>query len=141
VVPDGEPLVVQAMVQNRDVGFVHPGQEVEVKVETFTFTRYGLLHGIVESVTKDAVSGDRRKTSDQSGGDLDTGSRFGEAAGAPVYMARVRLDRQTIRVDDKDEPIGPGMAVTAEIKTGNRRVINYLLSPLQRYQNDALHER
>jgi len=140
VVPEGHELEIEAMVQNRDVGFVHEGQPVEVKVETFNFTRYGLLHGIVESVSRDAVNQDQRKRPDGTAAEGRTQPES-EQTDEPVYIARIRLDRNSVTVDGHAEPLGPGMAVTAEIKTGRRRVIDYLLSPLRQYQQEALRER
>jgi hypothetical protein len=55
IVPADAALEVEAMVSNRDIGFVHPGQEAQVKIDTFNFTRYGLLHGRVMSVSRDAI--------------------------------------------------------------------------------------
>jgi len=140
VVPEDHELEIEAMVQNRDVGFVHVGQPVEVKIETFTFTRYGLLHGTVESISRDAITEDQRKRPDDQAND-SRDQRDADKAGEPVYVARIRLDRNSVMVDGKAEPLGPGMAVTAEIKTGRRRVIDYLLSPLRQYQNEAMRER
>jgi hemolysin D len=141
VVPEDHELEIEAMVQNRDVGFVHVGQPVEIKVETFTFTRYGLLHGTVESISRDTVSEDKRKTPDQKAAAADQASQGDDQAGAPVYVARIKLEKSSIMVEGKAEPLGPGMAVSAEIKTGRRRVIDYLISPLRQYEQEALHER
>jgi hemolysin D len=141
VVPDDHELEIEAMVQNRDVGFVHIGQPVEVKIETFTFTRYGLLHGTVESISRDVVSDDRRKTPDQKAATADQSSQGDDQAGAPAYVARIKLEKNGIMVDGRFEPLGPGMEVSAEIKTGRRRVIDYLLSPLRQYEAEALRER
>ncbi|MCB1392868.1 MAG: hypothetical protein KDJ71_06585 [Nitrobacter sp.] len=58
-----------------------------------------------------------------------------------VYAARISLDRTHMQIDDRNAQLAPGMAVTAEIKTGQRRVIEYLLSPLLRYRHDAARER
>ena len=117
------------------------GQEAEIKIDTFNFTRYGLVPGRVLSVSQDAIA--REKPSDQLGA-----QRPGEAASASepkgqelVYSARVSLDRTQMRVEDKLVNLSPGMAVTVEIKTGSRRIISYLLSPLIRYKQEILHER
>ncbi len=144
LVPEDQPLVVEAMVQNRDVGFVHEGQEVEVKVDTFTFTRYGLLHGIVESVSRDAVNEEQRRSGDETGGrggQRADGTASAQGQGGSVYNARIRLDKTDMMVDGRLQPLGPGMSVIAEIKTGRRRVIDYLLSPLGEYAHDGLRER
>ena len=140
VVPVGTHLEVEALVSNRDIGFVHPGEEAEIKVETFNFTRYGLLHGRVMHVSQDAIT--REKSQDKSGGkpqgsDSNTDPKPDEL----VYAARVSLDRTQMEVENKLVNLSPGMAVTVEIKTGSRTVLNYLLSPLLRYKQESLRER
>jgi hemolysin D len=137
VVPDNQQLSVEAQLANRDVGFIHPGQDVAVKVETFNFTRYGLIHGKVVSISRDAVAAADRRA-DDSGGDAPPTA---PAAGSPAYTARISLPRSTMMVDGRVEALLPGMAVTAEIRTGRRTIINYLLSPLARKTSEALHER
>jgi hemolysin D len=139
VVPEDGSLVVEAMVPNRDVGFVHEGQEVEVKVETFTFTRYGLIHGRVVGLSRDAVTEDQRKSDRPD--ERDRAGKDDDGTGSPAYVARVALDRTSLEVDGKEQQLGPGMAVTAEIKTGSRRILSYLLSPLRQYATDAGRER
>jgi hemolysin D len=136
VVPDGERLTVEAALANRDVGFVHPGQDVQVKVETFSFTRYGLIHGRVLDVSRDAV------TPAASADDVASGAPGPrKAGGSPAYIARIGLDRSDMMIDGRLEPLVPGMAVTADIRTGRRTVIDYLLSPLARRAEESLHER
>jgi hemolysin D len=141
VVPADSPLEIEANVSNRDIGFVQTGQEVQIKVDTFTFTRYGLLHGNVLSVSHDSVA--REKPLDKNGNTQSTnGDKSSEPAGQELsYAARISLDRTQMTVDDKTVELMPGMAITAEIKTGSRRVISYLLSPLLRYGHDSLRER
>ncbi len=143
VVPDGSRLEVQAMLPNREVGFVHPGQPAEVKVEAFTYTRYGLLHGKVAGVSRDALqTGERDGARDRekpSSAASDDGAESGQKGSA--YVARVALDRTSVDTEQGPLPLEPGMAVTAEIKTGRRRVIDYLLSPLLRYKHEGLRER
>ncbi|WP_166303266.1 HlyD family type I secretion periplasmic adaptor subunit [Bradyrhizobium sp. 2S1] len=141
VVPSESHLEIEAMLSNRDIGFVHPGQQAEIKVDTFNFTRYGLLHGEVLSVSSDAITRDRPQgaSNDRAQGSVQSGS---ESRGQELeYAARVSLDRTQMQVEDKQVKLGPGMAVTVEIKTGTRRIISYLLSPLARHQQEALRER
>jgi hemolysin D len=121
IVPNDDTLEVEARLQNRDIGFVRVGQPVEMKVETFAFTRYGLIPGEVQSISGDGV--------------LD------EKTGQVQYPARIRLLSSTMRVDGRDVALGPGMNVTVEVKTGSRRVIEYLLSPILRYNQEAIRER
>lgn len=135
IVPDNQQLTVEAQLANRDVGFVHPGQDVAVKVETFTFTRYGLVHGKVIDVSRDAVAQATRQAEDPTVQQPQT------AAASPTYLARIRVDQTSMVVDGRREALMPGMAVTAEVKTGRRTIIDYLLSPLARKTNEAMHER
>jgi len=141
IVPADSHLEVEAMIPNRDVGFVHVGEAAEIKVDTFNFTRYGLLHGEVLSLSQDAIS--RDKPADKNGaGAKDAVAETSEPQGQElVYATRVSLDRTEMNIEGKRLPLSPGMAVTVEIKTGSRRVIEYLLAPLLRYRQDALHER
>src|SRR6266436_2757929 len=141
VVPLDSRLEIEAMVSNRDIGFVHPGQQAEVKVDTFSFTRYGLLHGEVINVSQDAITRDKPqdKSNDKTPGTETTSS---EPKGQEMnYAARVSLDRTQMQVDNKLVNLSPGMAVTVEIKMGTRRIISYLLSPLVRYKQEMLRER
>ncbi|MER3424729.1 MAG: hemolysin secretion protein D, partial [Nitrospiraceae bacterium] len=117
VVPQDHPVEVEAQVENKDVGFVKEGQSVEIKVETVPFTLYGTIPGRVLSVSDDAAPM--------------------EKVGL-VYPTRVSLERSTILVDGKPVTLSPGMVVTVEIKTGQRRVIEYLLSPLLKSVKESL---
>jgi hemolysin D len=141
IVPNDSQLEIEAMVSNRDVGFVHAGDEVEVKVDTFDFTRYGLLHGHVLSVSSDAIVRDNandKSNEKQNGSTTATSEPKGQEL---TYAARISVDRIQMQVEDKKVNLSPGMAVTAEIKTGSRRIISYLLSPLVRYKQETLRER
>ncbi len=140
IVPQDSKLEVEAMVSNMDVGFVREGQEAEVKVDTFNFTKYGLLHGIVESVSADAVTQQTQSQAQQPRSQQNPADATPDA-GSLAYAARVSLDRSNMEIDGRDVRLTPGMAVTVEIKTGQRRVISYLLSPLLRFQRESLHER
>jgi hemolysin D len=140
VAPSDSPIEVKAMVSNHDIGFVQAGQRAEIKVDTFNFTRYGLLHGKVVSVSQDSIV--REKPRDKSRGTLGGDESSSEPPDQELsYAARISLDRTQMRVDDNLVNLIPGMAVTAEIKTGTRRIISYLFSPLLRYGHDSLRER
>lgn len=120
VVPAGQPVEVEALLENKDIGFVRPGQEVEVKVETFNFTKYGVLSGTVQNVSSDAIQDEKLGL---------------------VYSARILLKEDRIQVNGQDVLLSPGMAVRAEVKTDKRRVVEYFLSPLQQYGNESIRER
>jgi hemolysin D len=114
IAPSSYQTEVEALLENRDVGFVKPGQHVEVKVDTFPFTRYGTVPGTVAFVSRDAVTDEKRGL---------------------VFVARVKLDPSS------SIPVTPGMAVTAEIATDRRRVIDFFLDPIRRTTAEALIER
>lgn len=120
VVPEHTPLEAEVMVLNKDVGFVHEGEPVEIKVDAFPYTRYGTLHGTVIHVSRDAVKDEKLGL---------------------IFPAQVQMTQAWIAVDNKAVPLQAGMSVTADIRTGDRRVIDYLLSPLQQYKSEALRER
>jgi hemolysin D len=141
VVPRDSRLEIEAMVSNRDIGFVQAGQDAEIKVDTFNFTRYGLLHGRVLSVSQDAIVRDRPqgRSADRDAGAADETS---EPKGQELsYSARISLDRAAMQIDERTVALTPGMAVTVEIRTGSRRILDYLLSPLLRYRQEVLRER
>jgi hemolysin D len=139
VVPSDSRLEIEAMVPNSDIGFVHAGQDAEIKVDTFNFTRYGLLHGEVLSISQDAVVRQQDRPGNRVPGSLNETS---EPKGQELnYTARISLDRDWMQVDEKIVRLSPGMAVTVEIRTGSRNILSYLLSPLRRYSQEALRER
>lgn len=111
---------IEAVLDNKDVGFVKVGQRAEIKVETFPFTRYGTLAGNVSYVSSDAVQDEKRGL---------------------IFQARVRLASARMRVDERNVTLTPGMAVTAEIATGKRRVIEFFLDPIKKTVYEGLRER
>jgi hemolysin D len=145
IVPEDSHLEIEAMVSNQDIGFVRPGQIADIKVDTFNFTRYGLLRGTVLSVSQDAVISDKGMSGAMDGIDPQKASASpdttDERKQGLVYQARVSVDNTRMQVEDKIVNLEPGMGVTVEIKTGSRRVIQYLISPLLRYRHESLTER
>jgi hemolysin D len=134
VAPANGQVEVEARLSNQDIGFVHAGMTAEIKVQTFPFTRYGLIHATVLSVSRDAVS-------DPKPSDPTPDPNAPQANNDLRYLMRLRLDRDTMIVDGKPTKLTPGMMVTAEIKTGRRRVIDYVLSPLAKATEEAGRER
>lgn len=120
IVPKEQSVEVEAMLENKDIGFVNVGQDVEVKVDTFNFTKYGVVHGKVISISNDAIEDEKRGL---------------------LYSIQITLDKNKILVGDKWVALSPGMSVVAEIKTNQRRVIDYFLSPLQQHIAESLDER
>jgi len=141
IVPAESRLEIEAMISNRDIGFVEVGQDAAIKVDAFNFTRYGLLQGKVLSVSPDAISHDKpqdKPTDKPQGAEASSSEPKGQDLS---YAARVSLDRTRMQVEGKSVNLSPGMAVTVEIKTGSRSIISYLLSPLARYKQETLRER
>jgi hemolysin D len=140
VVPDQGQVTADVTLENKDVGFVNLGQEAEIKLETFPYTRYGTVPAKVTTITADAVmqSAQQEAAARQSG---DLQGKQAAPSGGAVFPATLTLSQNTIHVDGKDFRLTPGMNVTAEIKTGQRRVIEYLLSPVQSYAKESLRER
>jgi hemolysin D len=122
VVPTSNHLMVEATIDNQDIGFVNTGQPAEVKIEAFPYTRYGVLHGTVEQVSNDAKQDDSDKKK-------------------WVFTAQVALPTDNMMIEGKQIHLTPGMTVTVEIKTGRRRIMSYLLSPLIQHARESLHER
>ncbi|HGG6556737.1 TPA: HlyD family type I secretion periplasmic adaptor subunit [Salmonella enterica subsp. diarizonae serovar 61:i:z] len=120
IVPADEPVEVEAFVENQDIGFIHPGQSVAVKIETFNYTRYGFITGTVKSVSRDAIEDEKRGL---------------------IYSVRIALSRKEMDIGGRPVAVSPGMAVRAEIKTDRQRVIDYFLSPLRVYIDESLRER
>lgn len=120
LVPSQDGLEVEAMILNKDVGFIHPGQAAAVKLEAFPFTRYGTVPGRVKRISRDAVQ------------DKDLGL---------VYVATISLERSWIEVEENRIALSPGLAATVDIRTGTRAIISYLLSPLQTSIAQAAREK
>jgi hemolysin D len=120
IVPEDGAVTAEVVVENKDIGFVRAGQEAAVKLEAFNFTRYGTVPARVSWVTADAVNDEKR---------------------GAIFPATLELQTRDIEVDGKRITLAPGMSLTAEIKTGRRRVIEYLLSPVQQRVGSSLQER
>lgn len=120
VVPEHKKLLVKAIINNQDIGFIKVGQRAEIKVEAFPFTRYGTLEGTVVQVSNDAEQDDKLGL---------------------IFTAQVALPQDRMHIDDRWIDLTPDMALTAEIKIGKRRLISYLLSPLVQHASNSFHER
>ncbi len=120
IVPDGAEVAAEVLLENKDVGFVQAGQAAEIKIDTFLFTRYGTVPATVQHVTPDAVTDDRQRA---------------------MFPVRLVLGHTHLQVDGRRLPLTPGMTVAAEIKTGRRRVLDFVLSPVQSTLKESLRER
>ena len=120
IVPDHHPIEIEALLENKDIGFVKKDQNAEIKIETFPYTRYGIIKAKVAYISQDAINDEKRGL---------------------TYLVHIQPERNKIQVDEKSVALSPGMVVSVEIKTGSRRVIEYFLNPLMQYANESLRER
>lgn len=120
VLPRDARLVIDARVSPRDIGFVTEGQPVNIKVQAFDFARYGVLPGLVERISAGAFIDDQ---------------------GQPYHRVRIGISRNHVGQDPSFAEVAPGMTVQADIVTGEKTVLQYLLKPLFAYGEEALHER
>ena len=120
LIPKGVPLIIKATVQNQDIGFVTKKMEAAVKIDTFDFQKYGLIHGHVKHIADDAIEDEKL---------------------GPVYEITIDPKETTLRVEGKELTINPGMSVTAELKVGKRRVIEFFIYPMIKYLDEGLSVR
>jgi hemolysin D len=143
IVPAEGGLEIECYMPNKDIGFIKPGQEAVVKVESFPFTRYGTLPAHVIRVSREAIP---EPDAEQQEGNPARPSHSTLAAGAQrvqnlFFPVTLVLEKRTIRTDGEEIPISNGMAVTVEIKTGYRRIIDYVFSPFVEVTSNAMKER
>ncbi|MTJ82085.1 MAG: HlyD family type I secretion periplasmic adaptor subunit [Telmatospirillum sp.] len=136
IVPRDSRLEIEALVANRDIGFVHAGQTAEIKVDAFNFTHYGLVAGRVSGLSSDAIvpDGENKRAGMERNVTEDTGNDY-------AYSARVSINKSSMIIDGRDVELKPGMSVVVEINTGKRHVINYILSPLLKTLSESFDER
>ena len=120
IVPDNYQMQAKVLILNKDIGFIRQGQETVIKIEAFPYTRYGYLTGRVQTISYDAIEHEQLGL---------------------VYAAIIALDSDTLNIEGHPVRLTAGMNITAEIKTGKRRVLDYLLSPLQTKIDESLRQR
>jgi hemolysin D len=120
IVPEGGTVEHEVWIENRDIGFVHAGQDAEVKVETFGFQRYGTLEGRVKSIATEAKEDEKRGL---------------------IYQCFIETSRDYFIIGENKIQLLPGMSVTGEIKIRQKRIIEYFLDTFRKYRSEALRER
>jgi hemolysin D len=129
IVPKDEPLMAEVAIRNEDVGFVDVGQAVKLKLQAYPFQKYGLIDGVVHLVGADSNNSDPQKA---------TAMGYSPQS----YKAWVSLTSQTFKAPGQAAlRLTPGMLVQAEISQGQRTVLEYLLSPIQKVVQEAARER
>lgn len=143
IVPENGELEVEAYLANKDIGFVREGQEVSVKVDSFPFTRYGMLIGRVRRVARDAIPQSEASQIEGNPSRPGESQMFGGAQRMQnlVFPVTISLDKRHLSIEGQQVPVTPGMTVTTEIKTGSRRILEYLFSPIVETTSEAMRER
>ncbi len=140
IVPRQHQVEIEAFIENRDVGFVAQGQAAQVKIETFDYTKYGMLSGRISHVSRDAIDQNTRASNAASvPGSQDEMKK--QMPKGPVYAVRVLLEHTAMNIDGRQVVLTPGMSVSIEIKTGSRRIIEYFLSPLIQHVHESFNQR
>ena len=142
IVPKQNQVEVEAFLENKDIGFVHEGQPAAVKIDAFDYTKYGTVPAIVTHVSQDAIEDGKSDSSAAPNGSASSNSAQAAAGVKGLrYSSKITLNKTTMDIDGKQMPLSDGMSVNVEIKTGTRRVIEYILSPLVQHEHEALNER
>lgn len=146
IAPAKPSLQVEALVPNTDIGFLKLGQGAVIKVDAFPFTRFGTVRGHIVRIAAGAIEEQeaKRQLADAVAAANEATASAGASPGsAPsfVFPITIALDQNSIPVDGTDIPLASGMSVVAEIRTGERRIIDYLVSPLAKISSEAFKER
>lgn len=140
IVPMNAQVEIEAFVENKDIGFIREGQQAEVKIEAFDYSKYGTIKGKVSHVSKDAIdpNGTAAMETLQN---KDKQKKDQENPKGAVYSVKVVLDQNYMNIDGRNVLLTPGMSSSIEVKTGSRRIIEYFLSPLIQHSRESLNER
>ena len=118
--PAEKPLMIKAKVINRDIGFIKIGMPVSIKIDTFDFQKYGILHGTISSISQNSIE------------DKDLGL---------IYEVYIKPTEDTLLIDNKEQKISTGMTLNAEIEIGKRRIIEFFIYPLIKYLDEGISVR
>jgi hemolysin D len=141
IVPNDSQLEIVAYVSNTDIGFIRKGDPAMIKLAAFTYSTYGSIDGTVVDLANDALAlqGKAQMQSASLDGDYGKASTA-QMTGKLQFPVTVRAARSTMPVANGEIPLVPGMSVTVEIRTENRRGIDYIVSPLLELFSTAAHE-
>lgn len=134
IVPSDQHLLIQSSVSNHDIGFIAKGMDVQLKVDTFEFQKYGMYEGKVQLISKDSHDSESKQ---QSAGAREQTEKKLEQ----VFEVYIQPTTEHIMVEGKEQSLNAGMTLTAEIKTGKRRIIEFFIYPLIKYWHDGITVR
>jgi hemolysin D len=120
IVPIDAPLIIKAMVLNKDIGFVKNNMPVLIKIDTFDFQKYGTLKGVIRNIAKHSIEDEKL---------------------GPVYEVFIDLLESRLMVEGQMVPVTSGMSLTAEIRVGERRIIEFFIYPLIKYLDEGIKVR
>lgn len=120
IVPDDTPLIIEAYIENKDIGFIRKGQEVRIKLDAYSYQKYGTIDGVITKISPDAYEDEKMGL---------------------VYKVNIEMKQKTIKTENETHNLTAGMAVTAEIKTGKRRIIEYITEPITESIDETIHLR
>jgi hemolysin D len=120
IVPDNA-LVSEVAVLNMDICFIKKGQKAEIKLDTFSFQKYGVIEGEIVNISPDAL--------------------YNQKNGELIYSVQIKPDRSTIDVNGRVVALVPGMSLSAEVKTGTRRIIEFFLDPVSKFSDESFKLR
>jgi hemolysin D len=143
VVPQDAVLEIECYLPNQDIGFVKEGQDAVVKIESFPFTRYGTINARVTRVARDAIPQPEAEQTETNAAKTTRSTNSGTAQRTQNLVFPVTLKPETtlIGIDGTNIPLQAGMATTVEIRTGSRRILEYIFSPLVQIGSEAMRER
>ena len=141
IVPNQRNVELEAYVENKDIGFMQEGQGAQVKIDAYEYSKYGTIPAVMTHVSRDAVDFSGSGMGQLASKDAESQKDGRSGARGLMYAVKVKLQKPTIHVDGKDMPLSPGMTGSVEIKTGERRIIQYVLSPLITHARESLNER
>lgn len=118
--PADTPLVIKAKVLNKDIGFIRVGMPVSIKIDTYDFQKYGILHGSVKSISQNSIEDEQL---------------------GPVYEIYITPKEDTFIIDGKEQKIATGMTLNAEVEIGKRRIIEFFIYPLIKYMDEGISVR
>ena len=118
--PADTPVVIKATVLNRDIGFIRKGMPVSLKIDTYDFQKYGILHGTVKSISQNSIEDEKL---------------------GPVYEIYVKPTEYTLTIEGKAQKLSTGMTLNAEIEIGERRIIEFFIYPLIKYLDEGISVR
>lgn len=118
--PVETPLIIKAKVLNKDIGFIKSGMPVSIKIDTYDFQKYGILHGKVKSIAQNSIEDERL---------------------GPIYEIYIIPEEDTFLIDGKEQKISAGMTLNAEIDINKRRIIDFFIYPLIKYIDEGISVR